>query len=735
MGENKSDSNMAIFIGATLGFAIILFYFTTEVYGYDFDKDTKLTIWDTVWLIPVFPILAFIGILLFGKYDPRKGGSFALIGVGMSSVFSLAIAYDILIADSLHGDYKETTFVWFKGATESSFSFEFGTYVDALAALLLLVVGLVSYLVVVFSTSYMHEEGDRQVRYFAEICLFVGVMLGLIVANSFLLMFIFWELVGVCSYLLIGFWYEKPSAASAAKKAFLVTRVGDVFLLLGLIILFNTFGTLNYRELFDHPELYNSDNAESVKWAAICIFGGAVGKSAQFPLHFWLPDAMEGPTTVSALIHAATMVKAGVFLVARTYPLIVLSPDAAIYIAVTGAVTAFIAASMAMVMNDIKRVLAYSTISQLGYMFLGLGTGAWAAWHAADHGLEVHAQGYMAGLFHLMNHAFFKALLFLGSGAVIHAVHTQDMREMGGLRKSMPITSTAMGLGVLSIAGFPLMSGFWSKDEILESVHHNGEYEGIFGILWWMALLTAAMTAFYMTRLWMMTFSGPEDRVIQNMVKSDDHEETGNWQLETKIVKSHAHEAPLVMTIPLMILAILAVFSGLALVLGDGFGARVYFGEHHGEDGFIQWKIINHILLSPLTHLSVTFGLSGMFLGVLFYRRGEDGNSAFSTTFISENFLTSSLHTFLSNRLYMSIFFNWVGVRTWDTIARACDWFDQNIIDGIVNGVGSVSQILSHQVRRLNTGFTGHYASLTVGGLGALVLITRLVMPVMGWSL
>ena len=733
MSEHESGRSVGIFILSSLVVSVIVFYASLMLFAdtVDVDGNNTFSFVSIAWMIPVFPILTFLAILLFGHYDPRKGGSFALVGIGLSSVFSLALAYDVLISDSLHGEFVESTRIWFSGQT---YAFEFGTYVDALAALLLLVVGLVSYLVVVFSTSYMHDEGDRQVRYFAEISLFVGVMLGLVIANSFLLMFIFWELVGVCSYLLIGFWYEKPSAASAAKKAFLVTRVGDVFLLLGLVILFNTFGTLRYSELFNDPDMLAA-NATELKWATLCIFGGAVGKSAQFPLHFWLPDAMEGPTTVSALIHAATMVKAGVFLVARTYPLIVHSPDTAIYIATTGAVTAFVAASMAMVMNDIKRVLAYSTISQLGYMFLALGTGAWAAWYAADHGLEIHAQGYMAGLFHLMNHAFFKALLFLGAGAVIHSVHTQDMREMGGLRNSMPITSTTMGLGVLSIAGFPLLSGFWSKDEILESVHHNGLHNGTFGFLWWLALLTAAMTAFYMTRLWMMTFSGPESRIVEKMVKSKDHDETGNWELKAKKVKSSAHEAPLVMTIPLMILATLAVFSGLALVLGDGFGARVYYGEHHGSDSFIQWDIISHILLSSLTHLSVLVGLTGMFFGVLFYRRGEDGKSAFSTKFISENFVTSKVHTFLLNRLYMSKFFNWFGLRCWDTFARACDWFDIRIIDGIVNGVACVCQFLSQQVRQLNSGFTGHYASLTVGGLGALVLLTRIIMPFMGWSL
>ena len=684
------------------------------------------------WMIPVFPLVSFALILLFGLQDSEKGGSIALFGVSFSSVFSLAIAYDLFVNGTARGSYIELTRVWFSGST---YSFEFGTYIDSLAGLLLLVVGIVSYLVVLFSISYMDDQGNRRVRYFAEISLFIAAMYGLVVANSFLLMFIFWELMGVCSYLLIGFWYEKPSAASAAKKAFLVTRVGDVFLLLGLVILYNTFGTLRYSELFADPQIL-MDNLEEVKWATLCLFGGSVGKSAQFPLHVWLPDAMEGPTTVSALIHAATMVKAGVFLVARAFPLIVHSPDTAIYIAFTGGLTALVAASMAMVMNDIKRVLAYSTISQLGYMFLALGAGAWAYWHSVDSGLDPgYSLGYMAGLFHLMNHAFFKALLFLGSGAVIHAVHTQDMREMGGLRKEMPITSITMGLGVLSIAGVPFFSGFWSKDEILVAVNSNAEYEGIFGALWFMALLTAGMTAFYMTRMWMMTFSGPSDRIVTSVISSSDHSETGNWVVEDKKVESHAHEAPLVMTLPLMVLSVLAVFSGLTLVIGGGFSSHVYYGEPYEAHGMIQWSIIDHILSSSLTYLSVTVGLTGIFFGIIFYKRGPDGNSAFSTDFIRDVWIFKITHTFLSNRLYMSDLFNWFGMRTWDTFAQISDWFDRNIIDGIVNKIASLSLDFSNNARNLTTGFTGHYASLTVGGLGALVLLTRIVMPIMGWSI
>ena len=684
------------------------------------------------WMIPVFPLVSFALILLFGLQDSEKGGSIALFGVSFSSVFSLAIAYDLFVNGTARGSYIESTRVWFSGST---YSFEFGTYIDSLAGLLLLVVGIVSYLVVLFSISYMDDQGNRRVRYFAEISLFIAAMYGLVVANSFLLMFIFWELMGVCSYLLIGFWYEKPSAASAAKKAFLVTRVGDVFLLLGLVILYNTFGTLRYSELFADPQIL-MDNLEEVKWATLCLFGGSVGKSAQFPLHVWLPDAMEGPTTVSALIHAATMVKAGVFLVARAFPLIVHSPDTAIYIAFTGGLTALVAASMAMVMNDIKRVLAYSTISQLGYMFLALGAGAWAYWHSVDSGLDPgYSLGYMAGLFHLMNHAFFKALLFLGSGAVIHAVHTQDMREMGGLRKEMPITSITMGLGVLSIAGVPFFSGFWSKDEILVAVNNNAEYEGIFGALWFMALLTAGMTAFYMTRMWMMTFSGPSDRIVTSVISSSDHSETGNWVVEDKKVESHAHEAPLVMTLPLMVLSVLAVFSGLTLVIGGGFSSHVYYGEPYEAHGMIQWSVIDHILSSSLTYLSVTVGLTGIFFGIIFYKRGPDGNSAFSTDFIRDVWIFKITHTFLSKRLYMSDLFNWFGMRTWDTFAQISDWFDRNIIDGIVNKIASLSLDFSNNARNLTTGFTGHYASLTVGGLGALVLLTRIVMPIMGWSI
>ena len=659
---------------------------------------------EQAWLIPVLPIAAFLLIMVCGRFEPLRsrfvasGGWLALIGVGASSALSLLVAWEVFTGG--HGPY-EKTWTWFEGAT---FAFEGGIYLDGLAALLLVVVSIVSFLVVMFSMGYMADEGERRIRYYAEICLFVGVMHGLVIANSFLLLFIFWELVGLCSYLLIGFWYEKPSAASAAKKAFLVTRVGDVFLLFGLVILFNTFGTLRYSELFADPAVL-AEHATELKWATLCLFGGAIGKSAQFPLHFWLPDAMEGPSTVSALIHAATMVKAGVFLVARAYPLIVHSPDTALYIAITGGFTAFIAASMALVMYDIKRVLAYSTISQLGYMFLALGAGAWAFAHAGgDAYAEAH--GYTAGMFHLLNHAFFKALLFLGAGAIIHAVHTQDMREMGGLRKAMPLTSTAMGLAVLSIAGVPFFSGFWSKDEILATVRHNGEVEPIFALLWMMALATAAMTAFYMTRLWMMTFTGPPNE--------------------------KAHEAPAVMTVPLCILGVLAVISGFAIFLGDGFASYVHYGHHTLQN---DWALLDHILTASGTHLSIAAALGGIALAsLLYYRSPTQAERPERARFILDNQPTAWLHHFLTERLYISRFFDWFGLRCWDVGAAACNRFDLVVIDGAVNGIANGAIRSGERLRRLHTGFTGHYASYSLGGLGALVILLRVVLPLTGWS-
>jgi NADH-quinone oxidoreductase subunit L len=394
--------------------------------------------------------------------------------------------------------------------------------------------------------------------------------------------------MGLCSYLLIGFWYEKPSAASAAKKAFLVTRVGDMFFLGGIAVTFITFGTTNFQEIAhliaEHGAEYYGTvavfglNPSVLTIIALLLFGGTIGKSGQFPLHIWLPDAMEGPTTVSALIHAATMVKAGIFLLARSYPIVVTSSNAALFVAALGAFTAIFTACMALVNYDIKKVLAYSTLSQLGYMVLGLGTGAYmiSKGHVAI--------GYTAALFHLMNHAFFKALLFLGAGSVIHSVGHNDMRGMGGLRKHMKFTSMTMLFGCISIAGVPFISGFWSKDELLAAVYGAGEVNSIFFILWLMGTITALMTAFYMFRLWFMTFAGE--------YRGEDED--------------HLHESPGVMTGPLVVLGGFALVSGIIAVGLGGFGDFISFHPHHltleGHHLSGMGEIMSHTFTSWLTY-------------------------------------------------------------------------------------------------------------------------------------
>ncbi|MEW5759621.1 MAG: NADH-quinone oxidoreductase subunit L, partial [Candidatus Thermoplasmatota archaeon] len=486
------------------------------------------------------------------------------------------------------------------------------------------------------------DEGLR--RYYAEITLFIGVMLGLVCANNYLLLYIFWELVGVCSYLLIGFWYKKPSAALAAKKAFIVTRAGDILLLTGIFIIFHTYGTLNFNELFEkigRGDVY-------IPLIAALIFGGAIGKSAQFPFHVWLPDAMEGPTTVSALIHAATMVKAGVYLVARSFPIFSLTPDVMLGVAWIGCFTAFLAATMAIVMNDIKRVLAYSTVSQIGYMFLALGVG-----------------GYTAGMFHLMNHAFFKALLFLCAGSVIHAVHTNDMREMGGLHRSMKITSLTMLIGAISISGIIPFSGFWSKEEVLVSVFSAGNIP-----LFVLALITAFLTAFYMFRMWFLTFCGEEKK---------------------------ANESPKVMTLPLIILSFFAIFSGLTIFFG--FGDFIQF-EHK-----LEFEM-NYTIFS----LSTLVAVIGIILAYLvYYKKVAIVDSAKG--------IAKEVHLILSNKYYIDDVYNGFASFGVYGFAKIMDWFDLYGIDGIVNGISDFCIRVGSGLRRLHTGFIQHYATAIIIGM------------------
>lgn len=430
-------------------------------------------------IILIAPLAAFCVQVFFGARLPRKGDWVSTLAIFASLVASLSVAPNLI----LHGEKARFSVEWFAlGPLAPSFQVRVGLFADALTGVMLCIVTLISFLVHLYSLGYMHGD-KRYSRYFAYLSLFSFSMLGLVLVDNFLSIYIFWELVGLGSYLLIGHWFERPAAANASKKAFLTTRVGDVGMFIGILILYFHLGDFNFESVFSTiaasgGTLGGSHTALTV--AGILIFMGAVGKSAQFPLHVWLPDAMEGPTTVSALIHAATMVAAGVYLVGRVF--LMFTAEALLVIAYIGAITAFMGAFIALTQKDIKRILAYSTISQLGFMMLALGVGA-----------------YTAGLFHLMTHAFFKGLLFLCSGSVIHALGTQNIFEMGGLRRKMPITCWTMTIGAMAISGVPFLSGFYSKDAILAGVLDFG-LSSIHMALPIIAFITAGMTAFYMFR-------------------------------------------------------------------------------------------------------------------------------------------------------------------------------------------------------------------------------------------
>jgi len=501
---------------------------------------------------------------------------------------------------------------------------------------------------------------------------FTFSMLGLVMADSLLFMFVFWELVGLCSYLLIGFWFHKPSAANAAKKAFIVTRLGDFGFLAGILVLYVNTGTFDIAELHALA-IAGALGGTVLTWAAIGIFAGAMGKSAQFPLHVWLPDAMEGPTPVSALIHAATMVAAGVFLVARMFPLFEHSQEALTTVAIIGGFTAIFAASIGLAMTDIKRVLAYSTISQLGYMMLGLGTG-----------------GVAVGIFHLFTHAFFKALLFMGSGSVNHATGTFDMRLMGGLKKYMPWTYWTFLIGSLSLAGIWPLAGFWSKDEILITALEQQP------VLFWLALITVFMTAFYMFRAIFMTFHGE-----YRGGASDEHGD-----------HSHPHESPRVMVAPLVFLAFMAVVAGWWNVTG---GFTEFMGEHpHTEaHGFFQGLF--GVLTHPLPLIALFVGLSGIFLAYAIYGAG----------WISAEKIRKAvrpIHSLLEQKYFFDELYEGVIVKNvlYRGLFNLFQLFDANVVDGTVDAVAEGTRTGGEAVRKTQTGQLQLYGLFI--GMGAVII-------------
>ncbi len=668
------------------------------------------------WLVPLIPMLCFLVIGLVGRKTPEKGGYIAIAGALLAFIISAVIAYEYLTGDAYPAAVTEEI-DWF---TIGDITIHLGYYVDGLTCMMMLFSSFISTLIFIYSLGYMHDQGERKNRYYAEVSLFLTGMLGLIVSSNFLELFIFWEVMGLCSYLLIGFWsFRHPdgdaasaNAASAAKKAFLVTRMGDVCLMAGLFVLLGEFHSLDYTTLFD-PEQIALVDPDNLTLGMLLVFGGVIGKSAQFPLHDWLPDAMAGPTTVSSLIHAATMVKAGVYLVARGYPLFIQNADVMLFVGIIGGVTAFIAATMALNNMNIKRVLAYSTISQLGYMILALGAGGYLIALGMDMGGEegaalmtAGAAGFIAGCFHMMNHAFFKALLFMCSGSVIHAVGTEDMREMGGLGKHMKITSITMLLGSLSIAGFPLFSGFWSKDLVLEVAMDAGNDGTVwFTVLWLLAVITAFMTAFYMFRMWFMTFMGEEGHATQ-----------------------HCHgESPKSMTMPLVILSVFAVLSGFLIMFG--LDAMVSFntadftvggGEAEGFEYFSE------LFTNPYTYLTIVLALVGIGIAYLMYAKktinpgkfNKDGNAW--------------IYKALTKRWWFPDLYNQLSWKLGFGVAKGVNYFDRQVIDGTVNGLSAAVVGGGDAMSKVQTGNVHDYASVVLLGVAVLSVLFVVIAMILG---
>ncbi len=648
-----------------------------------------------LWLIPLFPLLAFVVIFLFTRPLPRISAYISILAIIASLVVSAWALMSLVVAFLNHAAgaelVKEVTLTWFKAGP---IEFPAGLVLDPLTAMMLIVVTVVSFLVQIFSQGYMVEEDEHghlrkdpgYGRYFAFISLFTTSMLLLVLANNFLQIYIAWELVGLCSYLLIGFWYHKPSAASAAKKAFLTTRLGDLGLLIGILIIYFTTHSFVFTEV-EHAIKLGELSGGLLTIAMIGVFLGAVGKSAQFPLHVWLPDAMEGPTPVSALIHAATMVAAGVYLVARTFEMFAASPDqqALMIVAYVGGFTAIFAASMGLVMNDIKKVMAYSTISQLGYMMMGLGVGA-----------------YAAGVFHLFNHAFFKALLFLGSGSVIYAAHhEQDMRKMGGLGKKMPITFVTMTFAGLALAGIPPFSGFWSKDEILAGAYEKNM------LLYVMGAVAAFFTAFYIFRAIFLTFTG------ENRAHSHDahgahasHSTNGHDSHSAHPIK----ESPWVMTIPLIVLGIASLFSGFlgSPLMGNAFQSFIEKGAEMNEG-------MNYTVMIS----SVIIAVAGIVLSSLIYYF-----KVIPATLISGPM--PWLHAFVLNKYGMDDLYQWIIDKIVLGLCSVALWFDQHIVDGIVNGVATIISVSGGKLRKLETGRVPNYGLAIFAG--ALVISGILIL-------
>ena len=615
-----------------------------------------------VWLIPAFPLAAFLVNGLFGRrWLGRLTGVIASVAVGLSALVSIGVFLEVL------GGKTQTVVVpLYRWIAVGDFSINVSALVDPLSSTMLLVVTVVSFLIFVYSNGYMaHDAGFY--RFFTWLSLFVFAMLILVMADNYLLMFVGWEGVGLCSYLLIGFWFERPAPYYAAKKAFVMNRIGDWGYTIGIITIFLAFGSMNFLDVFNRLQA-SAMPRDTLTLICVALFFGATGKSAQLPLYSWLPDAMEGPTPVSALIHAATMVTSGVYLVARSMPLFEAAGPSLQVVGIVGAITAIFAATIALVQFDIKRVMAYSTVSQLGYMFLALGVGAPAA-----------------AIFHLATHAFFKALLFLGSGSVIHGLGgEQDMRKMGGLRRKMPVTFWTMLVAGGALAALPPLAGFWSKDEILGAAFVNGQL-----ILYAIGILTAVLTAFYVTRaLWMTFYGEPRDHHLFD----------------------HAHESPRVMTLPLMALAVGSAVLGIVIGFPPEQGFIHRFLAPVVEAAGVAERTPELATIVALAVVSVVAGAIGIAIGLSMYVRHRPDPAALTRA-------AGPVYRVLVNKYYVDELYDHRFVEAARAFAGAAWAFDIHIIDGLANRLGWALAMGGQGLRRAQTGVVGNYALTIVAGL------------------
>jgi NADH-quinone oxidoreductase subunit L len=689
---------------------------------------------DLLWLIPVLPFLGALlnGVVLKGRAGKKAVAWIACGLVGAAALLALLVIFDYLGGTSgteTRAPFEQDLYTWMSAGPihtavdgAKDFSVGVGFLLDPLSCVMLFVVTFVGFLIHVYSVGYMaHEEGFQ--RYFTYLNLFMGAMLLLILGNNYAVLFVGWEGVGLCSYLLIGFYYKQEFPPYAGRKAFIVNRIGDFAFLIGLFALIATFGTLKFTEIFPRiaaqPALVTGPSWLGLSLAgfiALCLFIGATGKSAQIPLFVWLPDAMAGPTPVSALIHAATMVTAGVYMVVRSNVIYQLAPEISLVVATVGAATALFAGTIGIAQTDIKKVLAYSTVSQLGYMFLAAGVGA-----------------YTAAIFHLGTHAFFKALLFLGSGSVIHAMGgEQDMRKMGGLKKYLPVTYWTFLIGTLAISGVPLLAGFFSKDQILGAVAEHGHW-----VLYGMGLLTAALTACYMFRAFWLTFHGTFRGTAEQ--------------------EHHLHESPKIMTVPLMVLAAGAVVAGWigipAAMTFESFDLN-YFDrllepvlvevqglEHAGEHLGLafEWMLILASIAAAGAGIAIAWSIFG--------KRGLEGGRVWAERF-------PAIHRVLANKYYVDEIYDATVIRGFWATARGLfrfdasfidgllvngarhvtvgvsllsGLFDKYVVDGLVNLVGTTLDASSRGFRRVQTGSVGNYALVLAIGMFALICMYMVV--------